>query len=178
MMESSIDFTNPSEMNVYISYTCVAILLILVVYVAFFTSGANGLSSNVSLISLGIAAFAFLFVDYSVASMLLLLIVVILVKKHMKKTNVLPKLSLPMPKPVEKPMVKSMVKLPSIVTSEEEPEKPVNVENLDKMVYEPIQSNVVDPGNMRTEVRTFNQQLGPQGLSDPQGYDMNVQDSL
>ena len=172
MMESSIDFTTPSEMNVYINTYCVAILLILVVYVAFFTSGANGLSSNVSLISLGIAAFAFLFVDYSVVFLLLLLIVVILVKKHMKKTNAAK--PLPMPKPVEKPMVK----LPSIVTSEEEPEKSVNVENLDTIVYEPIQSNLVDPGNMRTEVRTFNQQLGPQGLSDPQGYDMNVQDSL
>lgn len=172
MMESSIEFTNPSEMNVYISYTCVAILLILVVYVVFFTSGINKLSSNVFLISLGIASFAFLFVDYKIVFMLLLLIVVILIKKHIKKTDALHKLPLPVPKK------KTMIKLPTIVTSEEEAEKPVNVENMDKMVYEPIQSNVVDPGNMRTEVRTFNQQLGPQGLSDPQGYDMNVQDSL
>ena len=153
---------------------CVGILAPIaafVVYVAFFTSGASKVSSNISLISLGIAAFAFLFVDYSIVLMLLLLLIVILIKKHIQKTNILPELPLPMPKPIEEPKVK----LPLIVTSEDEPAKPVNLE---KIVYQPIQSNLIDPGNMRTEVRTFDHQLGPQGLSDPQGYDMNVQDSL
>ena len=185
MMESSIDFYNPSGMNVYISVVCVVVVVTLLVYVLFSPKGANALSSNTSLISIGIAAVAFLFADYWTAAVLIVLLIAVLIKKQKKKSMTSPLPLIPSPSPIPKmkmdsdplPKIKQAMKMPMLVTSEEADEVSCS-ENMEKLSYDTIQSNLVNPSNIMTEVRTFDQQLGPQGLSSPHGYDEYVQDSL
>ena len=139
-------------------------------------------SSNMTLISIGIAACAFLFVDYWTATALIVLLIAVLIKKQMKASP-LPPTPSPLPVPKMKvdtdplPKIKQAMKMPMLVTSEEADEVSSS-ENMDKISYDIIQSNLVNPSNMMTEVRTFDEQLGPQGLSSPHGYDEDVQDSL
>lgn len=167
MMESSIDFGNQSDFNGYVRCACISLVAVAIVYVLFFTKKENAFSGNVMLMSMGIAAAAFMFVDHWVTVALVLLVAVVVIKKNLD-LGLQPKMQ----------VVDTANSVPSAVKtvfSEEDTEVEKQVE--EPLTYDIVQSNLVNPANIMTEVRTFSEQLGPQGLSMPRGYDDDVQDA-
>ena len=171
-MMLSLDFRNESNLSEYLRCTCLAILVVFIGYVLFMPRKKT-LSDKVMVGSLVIAATLFLFVDQWIALMLVVLLGAVIIKNITKKPSVQLTSIRDIVRPA--PVLSKQDFLGAKVQEESlEYEPKVQEESLN---YDPVRSNIVNPANMMTEVRTFNSQLGPQGLSQPHGYDNDVQDS-